>query len=360
MIGYYTSPFRTAYPLAAADYLTLIALNGDVEGEAGKQQATLCWEAIRELVLETREFAALLGDVRPDGSIVPGYIQQRKELLKLDGEKEFIRNITMAAATLADEAGRTTDAVLLYHLAEQYDAVIITVNRALSEAIAVDLGQEPMRLEPLKPAPEQQPGQLNGQPQQPKTETLSLTSIDNPLDLTQTIYTMYKNDAMKYRTIKEINIQTSETLISIAYAKSEVENGQWKAALSRIQRLLLLPIDLNASSTPIASKALTSPTSPPPNSNISLVRQRAATLQTLPSPVAHTIPALLLMTLTAMSRLRAQIQKGAFETANKEGMTRALGDGARDLMVYAGLVKYKLPGRVFEKLGEVVAEEGGL
>ncbi|KAK3045360.1 hypothetical protein LTS18_013960, partial [Coniosporium uncinatum] len=76
MLGHYTASFRAARPEAAADYIILICLNADLPGEIGGQQRQLCYEGLRELVLETREFAQLLGDIRADGQRIKGAIEQ--------------------------------------------------------------------------------------------------------------------------------------------------------------------------------------------------------------------------------------------------------------------------------------------
>ena len=369
MIGYYTAPFRTARPLYAVDYLTLIALNADLDGEAGKQQAQLCYEAMRELVLETREFAALLGDVSGDGKVVTGAIQQRAALLKLEDEEQFLRVVTMQAAGMAEEAGRVTDAVLLFHLAEQYDAVLSICNRAVSESISLELGQGPMRLEPLKPAPQQQQnGTLSKKDQ---SASLSLTSVEDPEQLARAMAHLYEQDAMVFRQIKEQNREACQALVKISHAKRTIEQGRWSEGLEIIMTTKILPLSLNPNAFPIpsaqpTSTALSRVTSPPAFStstqNLSLIRDRASLLQTLPSALAHTVPALLLMTLTALSRWREEIQSSPFSEgdATRRGMVKALGDAAKDLMVYAGLVRYKLPGRVFERLGEVIGEDGGV
>ncbi|KAI4146402.1 MAG: hypothetical protein LQ340_005942, partial [Diploschistes diacapsis] len=135
MLGYYTRDFRASNVVAATDYLCLIHLNADLPGQIGKSHSSLCHEALRELVLETREFAQLLGDIYGDGTRVKGAIEMRLPLIGLRDEEDYLRNVTMQAAKVADDTGRTTDAVLLYHLAEDYNSVIAILNRALSDAL---------------------------------------------------------------------------------------------------------------------------------------------------------------------------------------------------------------------------------
>lgn len=221
MIGHYTRDFRAAKAEAAADYLVLLNLNSDLDGQLGQSQAACCHEALRELVLETREFALLLGDIRSDGTRITGVIEFRVRLIGLSDQEDFLKNITLQAASVADEAGRTTDAVLLYHLAEDYDSVIAIVNRALSDAIAVDIGQKPHRLEPLKPR------DVAVEP----ASSLSLTAVDEPSQLALNMNNLYSANALMYNKVKQANRTALNMLLQISQAKGMVEIGHWAAAL---------------------------------------------------------------------------------------------------------------------------------
>ena len=233
MVGFYTRDFRAGNAEAAVDYLTLICLNAGLPGGIGKLQASLCHEALRELVLETREFAQLLGDVRADGTRMKGAIEKRLKLIALADQEQLLRVVTIQAANVADDNGRVNDAVLLYHLAEDYDNVVSIVNRTLSEAIAVDMGQEQMRLQPSKPriAVEHQ------QRQQPAASTLSLTSVDDPILLARNMIRLYGNNAMYSQKIRESNRDTCDVLIGMAEAKARTAAGHWSEAID--VRLLL-------------------------------------------------------------------------------------------------------------------------
>ena len=192
----------------------------------GKSQAALCHEALRELVLETREFAQLLGDIQGDGTRLKGAVELRLKLINLEDQEDFLKAVTLQAASVADDNGRTTDAVLLYHLAEDYDNVITILNRTLSEAISVDIGEVGMRLQPLKPRQElpnhQQPAGIN---------SLSLTSVDDPSTLAQNMIDLYNTNALYYQKIRLINRETCGILLSMDKAKAKVANGQWAEAI---------------------------------------------------------------------------------------------------------------------------------
>lgn len=224
MIGYYTRDFRAADVVSAVDYLTLICLNQDLPGEAGRRHSALCHEALRELVLETREFSKLIGDIRPDGRRIRGIIEERGPLIGLSAEDDFVNTVTLQAASFADENGRTTDSVLLYHLAGEYDTVVSIVSRALSEAISLEIGEDPMRLMPVKP----RDGQTANAPQ---GSSLSLASIDDPVELAKTMMSMYERDAMFYRKIQDQTRVSCRVLLEMSNIKNLVEANQWAQCL---------------------------------------------------------------------------------------------------------------------------------
>ena len=231
MIGYYTRDFRSDDVETAVDYLTLICLNAALPGAIGRSQTSLCHEALRELVLETREFAQLLGDIRHDGTRLKGVIENRLPLLALADQEDLLKVITIQAASVADDNGRTTDAVLLYHLAEDYDNVISIINRALSEAIAIEIGQEQLRLQPLKPRTNTHQQLNQQQQQQPRGSSLSLTSVDDPFILAGNMITLYNANTMYFQKIRPSNRETCGILLRMSEAKTKVANGQWSEAI---------------------------------------------------------------------------------------------------------------------------------
>ena len=223
MIGHYTRDFRAANVVAAVDYLILICLNRDLPGDAGAQQTEQCHEALRELVLESREFAQLLGDVRSDGQRIKGAIEERIKLIGLIDSDDFMRTVIVQAASIADDNGRTTDSVLLYHLAGEYDNVMTIVNRALSEAIAADVGQETLPLLPLRP------DIGNGMAQQ--GSSLSLTAVDDPVALAKNMSALYANNSSYANKVSPKNKETCTLLLKMHVAKVKVQEEKWTEVL---------------------------------------------------------------------------------------------------------------------------------
>ena len=229
MIGFYTRDFRAADVIAATDYMVLICLNADLPGELGRAQAAVCHEALRELVLETREFAALLGDMYTDGTRARGAIERRERLLGLPDRPGFLREVTQQAASVADTNGRATDAVLLYHLAEEYNSVMVVANRAMSDNLAVDPGVEPKALEPLRPRPAAPDRQRSGAADAlPPGSSLSLAGVDNPFVLGKHFSELYFEHAQYATRVEEMQRFTTVFLLHLWDIRRAYSEKRWE------------------------------------------------------------------------------------------------------------------------------------
>ncbi|KAF4550932.1 Nucleoporin NIC96-like protein [Elsinoe fawcettii] len=325
MIGYYTRDFRAASPTNAADYLALIALNSDASGDLGSRQLNLCHEALRELVLETREFAQLLGDIRFDGQRIKGAIEARLPLIRITDSAQFLCQITIGAAQIADENGRVTDAVLLYHLAEEYDDVVSVCARALSDAIAAEEGDVVARLEPLKPRDGAQTNDAA-----PPNSSLSLTAVTTPHDLAASMLGLYKSNALLLQKIRPTNRSQLELLLRISAAKSLFQARKWVLCLDAIESTSLLPTAAE--------------------SDMAIIRAKAHAFDGLPPLVVRLGGDLLIWAIRCVAGQRSVLEQDGWGAERKVQIER-LNAVARDCMVFAGMVRYRLGTRVWEALG---------
>ncbi|POR31131.1 Nucleoporin NIC96 [Tolypocladium paradoxum] len=332
MIGYYTRDFRAADVVSAVDYLALLCLNRDLGGEAGQRQSNLCHEALRDLVLETREFSKLIGDIRPDGRGIRGIIEERGPLIGLDDEDDFVNTVTLQAASSADENGRTTDSVLLYHLAGEYDTVVAIVSRALSEAISLEIGEDPMRLMPVKPRAAGQEAEAQ------QGSSLSLASIDDPVELAKTMMVMYERDAMFYRKIQDQNKVACRVLLEMSTIKKLAEAGQWAQGLDKIRGLEILPLDAAG--------------------DASTIRAYASKFSGLSQPVSINVPNLLMWTIICCVRQREQLTNGQFSgnEGTRKMMVEQLKQMTLDLTTYTSQLRYRFPPHLHEALARASAE----
>ncbi|KAJ5222566.1 uncharacterized protein N7469_008806 [Penicillium citrinum] len=330
LITQYTREFRTGDVEAAIDYFTLICLNADLPGQLGKSQESVCHEALREFILETRDFAKLLGDIRADGYRIKGVIEQRLTLIGIQTPQDFLKNITVQAAAVADDKGLVTDSVLLYHLAENYDRVIDIINRAISDAIAVELGGTISKLQPLRPRAEQG--------QQEPGSSLSLTTVDDPVALGKNMISLYDSQPMYYENIRPVNRDACGLLIRMMEAKIEVEAGRWPEALDAIDRLGVLPLRANGS--------------------MSHIRSAAQAFSSFPEIISRNIGPVIMWSIACIGYERHKQTSGPYDTATHQGFAEQLLGMAKDLMVFSGMVKYKLPPKVYEALARAGADIG--
>ncbi|KAK2737115.1 hypothetical protein FQN57_000454 [Myotisia sp. PD_48] len=340
LIIQYTREFRMGNVEIAVDYFALICLNADLPGELGKSQAGVCYEALREFILETRDFVKLLGDIRSDGTRINGVINQRSKLINLDDEDDFLKAVTVQAAAVADDEGLTADAVLLYHLAEEYDNVVAILNRMLSDAIAVNLGENTLKLQPVKRQIEeqQQPtGREQPKPDAPKS-SLSLISTEEPMQLAKNMIALYNSNALYYQKIHQVNREACGLLLRMMEARTKVEAGQWALALDDINQLQILPLTARGS--------------------VTYTRNSAQSFSSIPPVIARNAGNLIMWCITCISRERERLCSSPYDNDLRNNLLDELLMMAKDLMVFAGMIKYKLPPRVYETLAKVGADNG--
>lgn len=348
LLAYYTGAFRTALPVAAVDYLTLICINSDLQpASLGMVHTNACHECLRELCLETREFAKLLGDIRTDGTRIAGAIEIRAKLIKLDSREEFLRSITKQSAATADQRGQIADAVLLYHLCEDYDDVVSVLNRALADAVTLDLGDSPMQLQPLKPRRQDGKSESSASTQADEAQSsLSLTqSTSSPVELARNMISLYNKNAAYVNKISTTNRETCGVLLKLVSARAHLEAKppRFMTALEELNNLDILPLSAGGS--------------------IPVIRSLATKFGSLSQLLARCIGVSVVWAVRAIGGERDNIvRNGRWEASyggDAEGMKDQLGDMAKDLMVFAGLVKYKLPGRVYDMLTRAGGDVGG-
>ncbi|KAF2860313.1 NIC-domain-containing protein [Piedraia hortae CBS 480.64] len=325
LVGRYTGDFRTADATAAVDYICLICLNADLVGEIGRGQRDMCYQALREVVLETREYAQLLGDIRSDGRRIEGAIEQRLKLIKLENERDFLKTITVEAARVAQEQSRTTDAALLYHLAEDYDMVIQVINDAVSIALTTELGHSPARIAPLKPRVTQHEDTVPG-------SSLSLTAVDDPIVLAKNMNSLYSTSSMYMDKISRFTIDASNVLLNLASARASFEAGDWPACIEFITSSHLLPTDANG--------------------NMTVIRSRAQTFSQVPSVISRVIGPVILWAVKSCVNQADRMRNAEFETGAQHEMISQCKRIAEDVYLWAGLIRFKLPGRIWDALAE--------
>ena len=93
---------------------------------------------------------------------------------------------------------------------------------------------------------------------------------------------------------------------------------------------------------------------------IAVIRKCAQKISSAPPSVARLIGPLLFWALTAISKRREELSDGndgaQFDNATRSGIRDAMARHAKDLMVYAGLVKLRMQKSYWEAVVNAAAE----
>lgn len=123
LVMLYVKHFESSDPKEALQYFYFL------RGMKGGKSDNLFMSCVGELVLESREFDLLLGQLMPDGSRTPGLVDRFGGLVDAG-------TIIQLVARDSEERGLLEDAVRLYDLASKHDRVVELLNTLLSQVIA--------------------------------------------------------------------------------------------------------------------------------------------------------------------------------------------------------------------------------
>ncbi|CDO92655.1 unnamed protein product [Kluyveromyces dobzhanskii CBS 2104] len=296
VLGNYTKSFKYSDPRIAVEYLILIALVNQNE------QIELAYEALRELILETKEFTILLGKINSEGIRIPGIVEERQPLLQLSDQKDFLYKITEQAARRADEEGRIHDSLLLYQLSEEYDIVMSIVNKLLGELLSTtDLNQPLFSFDD-------------------NNET-------NPVLIAKKLIEVYINNIEISKRVQQKNKETCITLLKLVDIRTSFPSRQWQNTLQQVEDLDLIPFT-DESST----------------------RTRAQEFAHLDENILKNIPNLLIITMLCISNIIKQLNDSDYQSLTKKQQIDSLKRVAKNCMIYAGMIQYKMPRETYSIL----------
>lgn len=296
VLGNYTKSFKYSDPRIAVEYLILIALVNE------KEQIEWAYEALRELILETKEFTILLGKINSEGIRIPGVVEERRPLLQLEDQKDFLYKITEQAARRADEERRIHDSLLLYQLSEEYDIVMSIINKLLGELLSsTDLNQSLFRLND--------------------------NSETNYVLMAKKLIEVYINNIEISKKVQARNKETCIVLLKLADIRASFLARQWQNTLQQIEDLDLIPFT-DESST----------------------RKRAQEFTHLDENILKNIPNLLIITMLCISNIIKQLNESDYQSLTKKQQIDSLKRVAKNCMIYAGMIQYKMPRETYSIL----------
>jgi nuclear pore complex protein Nup93 len=311
LIGHYTREFRRSDPCDAVDYLVQICLNGTLPSPVGKKHLQMCHEALKELVLETREFSRLLGDIRADGTRQSGAIESKMQLIQINDSAEFLHAITEQAALQANEYGRTADSILLYQLSDEYDTVVSIINKSLGEFLSLAEIGKPMSSLPT------------GVP-------LMLSATEDPAKLARSMMEVYASNPVILSKVSQRNRETCTALLQMVNARDLFAHGQWEPCVKEIEATGILTLS--------------------PDADVGSVKRRAQRFSGLHESIARNVPSLLIMVMKCLVNIGQSLNQSMFSNSGRTSKVAELRARARNCMIYAGMIQYRMPREVYSQL----------
>ncbi|GAA5938812.1 linker nucleoporin NIC96 [Sporobolomyces koalae] len=331
LIHRYTRSFVHTDALEALQYLYLICLNADLPGDRGREQVELAHEYVRELVMETRQYSALLGDVRNDGTKIPGEIEKDLKLLHLPDARTYLLSIVKSAAQRADTEQRFSEAVLLYNLAEEYDAVIAVLNLELSNSLSKPSGS----------IVNETGGSLDGNAYfgtrgggDSSRGTIGMTAAmggagQDVTQIAKSILEHYDRSTSMSSRVGRKRRETCQVLMRLKEAMIAYEQSKFEQALQTIESTSLLPL----------------------SSDLVTIIRASEDLKDLDDTIVRNLDIILLTTMTILYKLHQQLKDSPFggDQSRQHKMIELRSKG-RSLMMFAGMLRYRLTSETYSQL----------
>ncbi|RZF45349.1 hypothetical protein LSTR_LSTR002792 [Laodelphax striatellus] len=251
-------------------------------------------ECVSDLVMETREFDAILGRLGADGYRLPGLIDA------FNGTEDNITAIIDRVAATAEKRGQYEDAITLYDLAGVHEKVLSLMSTLLCQVVA---------------KPDNEPGSLRSR--------LSMYA---------------ENISERYSGI-QLNCSaetaaTFYTLRDLIVFFNQFSNQQYHLALETIQKSHLIPLSNDE------------------------VEERVNKFPRLVEEICKIIPDIMLATMNILysqyMQLRGASQaQGHLQDQSREKQMNFLRERARAITSFAGTVPYRLPGDTNSRLVEM-------
>lgn len=325
--------FSSSDAKSALQYLYLICLNvadDAVPADIQEDQRSRCYEAVKDLVCQTRMYAELVGDVRVDGARVPGAIEQNLKLLKIGNEKDYLRQIVSSAAVQSEQEHRTRDAILLYNLAEEYDRVVTVLNRELGASLFVDTASQSNA----------------GAEQSTLNPQASLSATEDSAQLAAAVLDTYESQPHVLRRVDATKRQTTRLLLSLKRAVVLVRRGEVEKSLATIEATNLFPLDANGDVVTISRRAEAFF-----RDNDESLGRNLSELLLLTMDLLYKVHASFKPSAQGLDVVQQQGQAGsASASEGREARMQEMRNKARALMMFAGMLRFRIEQAVFAQL----------
>ncbi|KAF9443620.1 NIC-domain-containing protein [Macrolepiota fuliginosa MF-IS2] len=299
LIWRYVRQFVKMDAKEALQYVYTVCLSAD-QGEVGKEQVELAWELVRRIIVYANSGPAweeLVGGFRADGSRFSGVIEQGAPLLRLTDAKQYNEHILIRAARNSEENDRVSEAIKLYNLAGDYGTVVACLATALGNTIAQSGPDE-------------------------KARSIERTASEILRHYERTNRAVGKNrDAV----VK---------LLRIREAIEAKGNGKPEVALEVLESTDLIPL----------------------SGDVGKITKRAEEFKDLHESVQRNLQVYLPLTMDALAGVHQKVKSTMVADATRQMTLASIRKKSRSLMVFAGILKYRMSPDVYSYLARLDVE----
>ncbi|KZT24692.1 nucleoporin-interacting protein NIC96 [Neolentinus lepideus HHB14362 ss-1] len=297
LIWRYVRQFVRIDAKEALQYIYCIPLSSDQGDGVGREQLETAWDLIRRTIVLANTGPAweeLVGGFRADGTRFSGLIEQGATLLKLWDSKGFNEQILVRAARQAEENDRIAEAIKLYNLAGEYGTVVACLAQALGSSIASAQGDQAL---------EQTAGEILRH------------------------YERTNKAAGKDR-------EAVVRLLRIREAMVAKEAGRPEVALEVMEGLDMVPLD----------------------GDVAKITKRADEFKDLHEALQRNLNTYLVLVVDALAAAHQKVKNSVAPDATKKMQLASLRKKSRSLIMFAGMLKYRMSPDVYSYLARVDVE----
>lgn len=300
MIWRYIRQFVKMDPKEALNYVYCVCLNADQGEGIGKEQIESAWELVRKIIVSANPGAAweeLVGGFRPDGTRFSGVIEQGASLLQLSDSKHFNEQILVRAAAQCQSNDRISEAIKLYNLAGDYATVVACLAQALGSTIS-------------RPASDE------------KAKDVEKTATD--------ILRHYE------RTNRGVG-KDRDAVIKLLRIRDAIEAknaGHPEVALDIMESTDLIPLD----------------------GDVAKITKRAEDFKDLHESLQRNLQTYLPLTMDSLAGVHQKVKSSHVADGTRQMTLMALRKKSRSLMIFAGILKYRMSSDVYSYLARLDVE----
>lgn len=302
LIWRYVRQFVKMDAKEALQYVYCVCLAADQGNGVGNETLESAWELVRRIIVLAHSGPAwdeLVGGFRPEGTKFNGIVEQGAPLLHLQNITQYNNQILIRAARECEENDRIPEAIKLYNLAGDYATVIACLAQALGNTLSLPMAENE------------------------KGKIVEKTAIE-----------ILKHYERMNRAVGKER-EAAVRLLRVREAINAKNAGRPDVALDIMESTDLIPLD----------------------GDVAKITRRAEEFKDLHDALQRNLQIYLPLTMDCLAALHQSIKtSSAITEATRQMSLTTLRKKSRSLMVFAGILKYRMSPDVYSYLARLDVE----